>query len=220
MHKAYSIALVIGLLCLLGVPALGAPILVYNTGLGAASPGDQDQNWTVQSGPAYEVIGSASAWFPFNGWWLLNDGVSQWIAPQPAYDGGPTDAGGNYIFRTTFSLSGMIPSTAQIQGRWLTDNQGVNIYLNAQALGLTTPLSSFQAWSVFNILAGSLFEPGMNTLDFVVYNIPQDVGNPVGLRVELSGTAADMVIPEPGTFALLGIGLVGVGIFYRRRKRA
>jgi len=222
MRKIWMVLSAVVLASVLAVPALGGPILFSNTGVGAAAPGLVDPNWVAQPYggpfPMYETMGSPTTYpFPY---WLLNDGVSQWISPQPSYTPtGPGDQAIDWTFQTTFSLAGMVPSTAQISGRWLTDNQGIDIYLNGIPLGLTTPLNTFGGpWSLFAIPQGSPFVAGSNTLDFIVRNSVGATGNPVGLRVELSGTAND--VPEPATLGLLGAGMLCLGIISRRKKRA
>jgi hypothetical protein len=50
-------------------------------------------------------------------------------------------------------------------------------------------------------------------LDFTVYNIPQDIGNPEGLRVEVSGT----YVPEPGFYGVLALGMIGLLLALPRR---
>jgi hypothetical protein len=65
---------------------------------------------------------------------------------------------------------------------------------------------------------GTYSGSGVVNLDFVVYNLVYTGPgfNPSGLRVQInSATATD--IPEPATFTLLAAGLIGIGLFTRRK---
>lgn len=111
---------------------------------------------------------------------------SAWIGPNNTVQlDGPT---GLYVFRTTFDLTGLDPSTAQITGGWSTDNNGVSIRLNGIDTGTPpTPTNQFAiGFAPFTIASG--FVPGVNTLDFVVFNI----SFPTAVRVEMTGTADAM----------------------------
>lgn len=234
--------LLISALCALIVFGGGRPVvaqtdisdLFHNTGQGL-SQGDIDPNYTVAySGSVASVLAALNVGvgaptyvvnqtgFPIgNGTWFTGDtSMSQWIAPQSTYNYEPASSDPNpgyYGYRTTFDLGEINPALVQLAGQWSSDNNGVEIYLNGNALGFSTPVDAFTGFHDFSIDAGSsFFVSGVNTLDFVVYNVAQTTGNPSGLRVELTGT----VIPEPA-FYQMGALLVGSGLLFNpfRRRR-
>jgi len=143
--------------------------------------------------------------------WLGDDALSTWIGPSSdnSLDGPP----GTYDFRTTFNLTGFAPDTARLIGQWAADNSGV-ILINGVATG--SPSLGFAAFTNFSINSG--FIAGVNTLDFIVTNGPSTDGtlvNPVGLRVEVTGTA---FTPEPGSLVLFGAGFAVLCMFRRRLR--
>jgi len=141
---------------------------------------------------------------------------SAWIGPNENGLFGPV---GLYDYKTTFNLSGLDSSTAKIIGKWSSDNNGVSILLNGVDTG--NPSTSFGQFSLslapFSINSG--FQPGINTLDFIVNNgfLAGFTDNATALRVEMTGTAAPVpAVPEPITFMMLGLGLVAFN--YSRRN--
>ena len=221
--------------------AFAGPINVCSTGFTAncaapAGAGTADGNYTLVAvppgapagGPAYVTQNGG---YPLvNGVWILNGSGSAWISPTP--NPGDNLAGSNwttgqhYIYQTTFDLPvGLLSAT--ITGDWASDNAGMAILLNGNNIGSTVPYGtsgnySFQHFTPFAVSNLSFFQPGVNTLQFIVSNgsTAGEVPGPSGLRVQIRDaefTATSNQVPEPGTFALLMLGLP-VGLYFRRQR--
>lgn len=134
-------------------------------------------------GPDNTTFVHDSQVFPIvDGPWLANSATSKWIAPR---EDTAEAAGGDYVYRLTFDLTGLDPATAFLRGRWATDNEGVSLRLNGADTGLTNA-AQFGSLTSFT-LEEAPFISGENTLDFVVNNA--GIG-PTALRVDgLSGGA-------------------------------
>jgi hypothetical protein len=189
-----------------------------NTGAGLTA-GQADLKYTYTStgtpalagGPGFVTDNSL---FPMNVW-LPNNATSSWLTPTAvqgaSYD--PT-VNGTYTWTYTFNLTGFIPSTATLTGRFLADNQGT-VSLNGNLLA-TTPANAFTTWTTFSP-ASSSFVAGINTLTFAITNAAQNVGaNPTGIRVEFTASNVTAV-PEPSALVLSLAGLAMVGGLAKRR---
>ncbi len=177
----------IALLC---TQAFGAPIpKLYSTGVDDS--GNPLGNAVLD--PHYTLVFSSDEAYPgpdaFTltpgfpvGPWLAEGPSSRWIAPRPQQGTGNNE--GDYIFRTTFDLTGFDPAKARIAGKWAVDNSGLDVLLNGVSLGIVNS-TGFGGFSDFTIESG--FIEGVNSLDFHMNNAPAGV-NPTGIRVELTGT--------------------------------
>ncbi len=188
----------------------------FNTGVNAS--GAQLAQDAVD--PHYQIIGSAvfgpSAFAKRTGSpidnnaWINNSTASTWLVPAVDFffpdQPGLTDS---ITYRTEFDLSATPAPGWRIDGRWAADDSGLTIKLNGVAVaGLG--VAQADQWRNFSIAGGIL--PGLNTLEFTTFSTL----SPTGLRVEMLTTA----VPEPGTWALLIAGLMGVALKARRRGGA
>lgn len=194
-------------------PTRAQSLSLFSTGVdagGAGLPGGSaDPHYAVIAGPGILVPQPAQVLTnQLAGATYVQSPTSRWIWVNP--NGLPANV--TFTFRTTFDLTGYVPSTAVLTGRYATDNYG-SILLNGNLVfSVPDPVSNqFGAFTNFSL--GSGFVAGINTLDFVT----RDVGQISGLNVDRLQLTAS-AIPEPSTCALLAAGLLPlVGIVARRR---
>lgn len=206
-----------------------------STGAGlTAGATDIRYTLTLQPGPASygpAMVVAPDGGFPFPHW-IANDAASQWIVPQGASLADMDD--NNYMVRTQFTIPapevGYELSGVLLRFRVAADNQVSDILLNGVSLGVAHPAApndpefGYRSWSDTIDLStdeGFAYQPNqVVTLDFNVWNKPQDGGNPMGFRLEvLAAETGISPVPEPATYALVaGMGLVGFAGYRRFRK--
>jgi len=156
---------------------------VFNTGvddLGVAlADGSVDSHYALivnPDGPSSDAIVQDGSVFPINdGTWLRHNDASKWIGPRFETSAA---AGGDYVYRHAFDLTGFDPDTVVITGGWTSDNAGTQVLLNGQVTGLSQP-GSFGVLTPFTLDSG--FLNGVNTLEFRVNNAAAGY---TGLRVD------------------------------------
>ena len=124
--------------------------------------------------------------------WLANGPDSKWLAVREGENANGIN--GNYTYRTSFDLTGFDLEMVYIDMGWSVDNTGVNVLLNGKPLRdiddnpMTIGAAGFGGWAYHTIESDQRFIPGINTLDFLVFNAGTQV-NPIGLRVEFDADA-------------------------------
>ena len=200
--------------CSLALPLRAAPIpTLFNTGVATNNPdgtpgtltavGVADAHYTIIGGVGGElspfVTGTGAYPFPP---WELDSATSQWISPQATYAGFLRDRVGTYTYLTTFDLTGFDATTASVSGQVVADNSITSIRVNGHNIKYSQTTSAFSL--VPFSLPDDCYVSGVNTIEFNVYNRSNfSGGNPSGLRVELSGTAAASTVRDVGNFTLL-----------------
>lgn len=207
---------------LLAAPAFAAiePFPLFSTGAGT-SQGSVDAHYTLVSSPSAST--TAYHTVPHYKWGANPSPTVGWISDRANSGSGFHDVG-KYTYQQEFSLAGY-NSAATIDMDFLVDNR-VEISLNGNAVADGDRLGTHSTLSNVVLDDDSWFNfGGLNTLTFTVTNYFGPVEHPTGLWVRVNSATANTtpiggpVIPEPGTFAMWGVGaLVGL-LFARRRLR-
>ena len=171
---------------------------LYNTGIDTGIMMGVDGHYTVKpvaASTAAVTYVTDTTGLPFN---PPDDALSAFVSPQPSYAAGQIDAGGEYLFTTTFTLAPSDLTTASIFGRFESDDRIDDVILNGQSLGISLADPDYLAFSqYFNLVANrSLLVAGTNTLSFQLFNFTNNDKDPVALRAEFTNA-----VPEPSVWA-------------------
>jgi len=166
-------------------------IAIFDTGVDGAghvlAPGSADPHYKILSGPGVSTPTPATVATP-HPIYVPNNAVgslgSSWIAPGA--DTAASYPSGDYVYRTTFDLTGLDPATATISGIYGSDDFVTDVILNGVSTGISGGAFVVLVYPV-NLTSG--FVSGVNTLDFIVENS----GGPHGFRLIVSGQANRLV---------------------------
>jgi MYXO-CTERM domain-containing protein len=109
-------------------------------------------------------------------------------------------------------ISGNLRSLA---GTGAKGTRSLDVFANGvNVVSLASAVHASPAWTPYSVNNVSI-APGQ-VVDFVIAT--STAGGNTGIEAVIMGTASNP-IPEPSTFALAALGLIGLGLFGRRRRR-
>jgi hypothetical protein len=222
-RRIHALALTAAVCCIAFSKTSAHAQTLVSTGLDASNTligagGVADAHWTVSEqaggfGAAQTVYPNNADWFSG---WIANGPSSDWIARNASItDNGPAP----YTFSTTFDLTGLDPTTAEIFGSWAIDDQG-SLALNGNTIS-TIGNGDWGALTNFSVFSGSLFFlPGINTLSMTI-TADDDFLDAARLQgAVFANSLPPNGTPEPGSLALFaGLTATGIGIAARKRRK-
>jgi hypothetical protein len=144
--------------------------------------------------PGPDAVTMHNGAFPLLANYFTNGLFSSWISPRTNSSIG--NSNGFYVYRTSFIIDTADATHSQINGRWASDNEGIDIRLNGLSKGISNMVSA-----AFTAFAGS------NVIEFVISNGPAT--GPTGLRVEMTGVgspltaAAPVIVSQPANHSVV-----------------
>jgi len=224
----------------------GSPVLILDRVASLVTAGASGSTWRYYDGipsgdPSYPTDGQGDAWyvvdFDDSGWssgaaeFGYGDGGEN-VVLDNGQGGGPCGAGSpcriTFLFRTTFEVT-EIPDELIAE---IVRDDGIKLYLNDVEVlldNITNPVDAAtfadsyiagadeSAFNTFTLDPADLML-GTNTLAVEVHN--WSVGSSdISFDLALEAVFGTLLIPEPGTGALLGFGLVALVAIRRRRPR-
>ncbi len=148
------------------------PLKLYDTGAEAGSDG-KDFHWQVLQ------VAMKPDWTPQPAGVSHPDsariGLPGSVCVCPPGVTGPPVAG-EYVFRTTVDLTGFSSGTAAIRANLLVTEATVDVRINGlQAMGIPFFNTTNRQRSQLLSLPNRFWKPGVNTIDFVVNYLPDDI---------------------------------------------
>ncbi|MEP7339044.1 MAG: putative Ig domain-containing protein [Acidobacteriota bacterium] len=138
--------------------------------------------------------------------WLANSATSKWIGPASP----PNPMDGAYTYRTTFELPSCTLLTAVINGNWAVDDTATMKLNGVVVASLPTQLATnYTVFHPFTISSG--FQSGTNELLITVNKLPNPAAQPLGLRIEMTGSAKCCPCQLAMGPDFLSVGSVGMG---------